>query len=282
MTRDQIVDEGRSLDQRPGPGAERLRLFVPVDFSHGSYNALEYAMRLAKMCNGEIDLLHAIDINELPDSENPLNIRDALARTEARAYRKLTSLVELIESDGVVVGNRVVQVGNAGDLVRNYIKATSPDLAVVGMATKMSKLLAGGKNAISATLIVPPSIKLSSPAKILLIRDNKTIHERVLKPLATLVHNGSNTLTILDAKLDPVRKIFRYILPIGGFEIQTKRYNYLTPERSEFSRFIADHKPDLICEILHPPTVWDQFFAFFFKNRRQVQYDIPTLIIPTG
>src|SRR5690606_33436884 len=83
---------------RHATDTRQVRIFVPVDFSKASFDSLEYALNLAKTCQGCIDLFHITDAGELYESDNAIVINRLLDRLETKANAQNESLKEMTNS----------------------------------------------------------------------------------------------------------------------------------------------------------------------------------------
>jgi nucleotide-binding universal stress UspA family protein len=87
---------------------KRPEIMVPVDFSAGSEEAIEYAIKVARRARARLILLHAVHLNLTPyGPANPAWLRSALCREAlqkmegimARAQRQGVPAISVIEED---------------------------------------------------------------------------------------------------------------------------------------------------------------------------------------
>ncbi|MEQ9412452.1 MAG: universal stress protein, partial [Cyclobacteriaceae bacterium] len=174
MIRNPVVRKNKILKGRVSKRKNRLRLFVPVDFSSSSYNALRYAMHIANMCEGTIDLFHALQNENFSISESPLTMQHSLRKAESDAYRKLSSIKEIINNFGVCVTSTHVAIGDPMGSLKIRVSETSPDVVVLDKNKKISQW----SSMKLPCLYVPSMIVPMTPNKVLMIRDGRPIHEK--------------------------------------------------------------------------------------------------------
>lgn len=136
-----------------------LIYFVPIDFTQASYNALQYAVLLAKESEGQVKLFHVVDLNELPESDNQVVVSLALDKLLKDAARKFKSLREFISLDAINVEEDIL-MGNVKYSMINRIEQLNPDVIVVGKQSE-TRIKRGGvihhiiKNTNKPVLVIP-------------------------------------------------------------------------------------------------------------------------------
>ncbi len=256
-------------------------LLVPVDFSEGSYTALTYAMRMASVCGGKIEIFHGVSTSMIPYSENPLTVKRALSSVELKARKKINSLIEIISENGVSASS-TVEYGNMSLLLRDQIKKMSNGMVVVGQGSALEKTLkATCHTLMRPLLVVPPAINPIAPSRIWMISDHLPIREDSLKPLSVILGDSSNHLTVIDTRPSLLRRlIFKYPVQIEEKIIGVHRkFHCLTSSAHALDDLIARQKPDMLCQINRPRTFLRKLLEFFFISKQQRNYNVPTLII---
>ncbi|HZI23723.1 MAG TPA: universal stress protein, partial [Chryseolinea sp.] len=90
---------------------ETFKYFVPVDFTESCYNAIQYTTTLARSSGGTVKLCHVVDIEQIPESDNPVLVSFAMDRLILEAQKKMKSLREIIFMQGIHVKEEIV-LGN--------------------------------------------------------------------------------------------------------------------------------------------------------------------------
>ena len=103
------------------------KILVPVDLSNRHQQALEIAARLAKESDGEVTLLHVIEIIPGLDLGEE---RDFYQRLEQAALDHLTQLGRYLEEHQVLRREEIVYGNRAPEIVR-YAMETGVDLIVL-------------------------------------------------------------------------------------------------------------------------------------------------------
>ena len=103
------------------------KILVPVDLTDAHQSALDIAARLAKENDGEVTLLHVVEvISEVWATED----REFYARLEQRARDHLARLGHSLEARGVARREEVVFGHRAPEIVR-YATEVGADLIVL-------------------------------------------------------------------------------------------------------------------------------------------------------
>jgi hypothetical protein len=279
MIKKNLTTETKHVEKKVRQWQNELRLLVPVDFSQNSHQALQYAMHLAKLCNGTIDLFHGIADEVVPASESPLTMKYALGKVEAEAHNKLSSLREIINDFGVLVSSSYVALGDPVASLKArllQISSSSSHLVVLSQA-EVSRDWAALK---LPCLYVPSMLLPKTPNKVLMIRDGRPIHENALQPLLSIICSGKNQITVVDCSGGLSKMLFRYWLPLANTQVDfTHKYELINSSDGELSKVINKYKPDLICKVQRPQTWWERFLETFTR-RFKTDFEIPTLIIP--
>lgn len=257
-----------------------IRILVPVDFSKGAYDSLEYALHLAKSFSGSIHLFHYTDADELTDSGNPFVINQMLDRMERKATNCLLSLREIIEESGVHVGTVDSMIGNVSQLLEKKTEGLSPDLVVLG------------KSCLSATAISHLARKLSCP--ILLIPESTLpVPPRNLafisctgNTFTSLSHPVLHALfgdhpTVISVQIASARVRNNLKAETRG-KIHFQHHFSIYEFERNISTFISEHAIDMICIQQRPQS----FLERIFRQDKMVGFlkkiAIPSLLLHTS
>jgi len=113
------------------------KILVPHDFSSSANQAAALARDVAKMCGGELVLLHVIELPfqitpdtvvTPPGSGAPISVKQY---AENAAAGHLKDLVDRLSKDGVTP-KTAVRIGNPVDEILRFIDESKSDLTVMG------------------------------------------------------------------------------------------------------------------------------------------------------
>ncbi len=235
---------------------KKLTYFVPVDFSDCSYNALQYAIMLARTSGGEVKLSHVIDLDELPESENPVVVNWNLDRLNRRAKGKMNSLREIVSMEGVTVEDDI-QIGNVPQNLLKQIHKINPHIIVVGRNTesepgRFSMVSYITRNTKIPVLVVPGSHNPTLPTRAVLATNKKPDRVAHYAPLLNLLKNTSQELAVMavGGSASGEQSIKEWIADLNnehGIKAQfIPRKNGSTTSLTDF---IRTNKVDLLCTI---------------------------------
>ena len=106
-------------------------ILVPTDFSEHADKAFETAIELAKVFGSRIELLHAYDFGRWVTLAEVTFAESINANLRLAATKKLQSLVEQANTDGVDVSTRAA-LGIPSQVIINCAEETNADLIVMG------------------------------------------------------------------------------------------------------------------------------------------------------
>jgi nucleotide-binding universal stress UspA family protein len=181
-----------------------LTYFVPIDFTQASYNALQYAVLLAKESDGQVKLCHVLDLNEIPESDNPVVVSLALDKLLQEAGRKLKSLREFISLDSINVGEDII-MGSIRYSLINRIEKVKPDVIVMGRRTeskinRWSVIHYITKNTSTPVLVIPQNHNPKIPDRAAVTID---VHPELVvkfKALLSIIKKISPEISILNIR----------------------------------------------------------------------------------
>lgn len=267
---------------------ETINYFVPVDFSACSYNALHYATMLAKCSPSKIHLCHVIDLEEIPDSENPVVVSFAIDRLIQKAEDKMKSLREIISMNGILVKEEIV-MGNVRTQLSNHIEAIKPDVIVIGRnveksVSARSLLRYITQNTNVPVLVVPQSHSPKIPNRAVLASDLDPAREPDLAPFFDIIKKVSNELSILNIRSGFFSNAADALERIGHLN---KKYGVEAtllpqdhpPEVKGILDFIRTHKIDLLCTVKSNRSLYDRLFDRSIATQLTSQVEVPVLVI---
>jgi nucleotide-binding universal stress UspA family protein len=262
--------------------------FVPIDFSACSYNALHYTTMLARCSQGQIMLSHIIDLEELPDSENPVVINFALDRLLEAAEERLRSLREIIFLKGILVTQKVL-IGNVQLQLMNQIEEIRPDVIVMGRTTvhkpgSQSLLKYITKNTDVPVLVVPQSHNPKIPNRAVLASDLDPKKKIKLAPFFEIIKKMSHELSILDIKsnyFSNAQEALSWIQNLNRtYGVNAK---LLTSENNDriahLKKYVQANDIDLLCTVKYNSSIFDRLFGRGIPNQVANQLEVPVLVI---
>jgi nucleotide-binding universal stress UspA family protein len=103
------------------------KILVPVDFTEKNDAALASAVQIAAGCDGEITLLHVVEIIEHIDFNE---MSDFYRGLETRAAARLFTLKETLEAKGAQVRHEVL-FGKRAETIVRYAGEMAADLMIL-------------------------------------------------------------------------------------------------------------------------------------------------------
>jgi nucleotide-binding universal stress UspA family protein len=115
---------------------------VLIDFSAASFNALKYAISLAKLINGNIHICHIGNPSRIVKKDNQVAALRALNSEVKKIEKKIGAIVEMIVTEGV----NAIPHCSIGNIIYEFKALTNliqPDLIIIGK--KLENLKLSGK-----------------------------------------------------------------------------------------------------------------------------------------
>jgi hypothetical protein len=244
----------------------RSGILVPVNTSAGAFNALAYALNLARALHSSIHLFHVTDARDLPDSGNPLVIGRMLDRMETKASNCVVSLKEMIEESGVQVGRAESMVGNVERLVANKVEELMPEVLVLGQSSLPGPLIKSiVRQSGLPVIIVPDGAPAQLPESTMLSALGSPFSRSSMNIVNKLVLGTTTSVTAVSYRgnrksKDACDLIGRY-LPRGMRaridEVQISD----TRNTREVADFIRAHDFDLVCLARNQRPFWKRLFS---------------------
>ncbi len=104
---------------------------ILVDFTEPSYKALDYLIKLVKTVGGGIEIYCMVDLSGVADSDNQITALRSIQTEKRRIERKLSSIVEMIELEGIRAASSY-SLGNLKSELKLKLVQAKPDVVVVG------------------------------------------------------------------------------------------------------------------------------------------------------
>jgi len=281
LKKDQILHEAAIKNAGMQIALRPLCFLVPLDFNDHTSHALGYVLHLAKVYGGSIRLVHAVDMDNLPVSENPLTLNHAIRNLTSRASQKLKAYHEIIVEQGVAIRESKTSVGSMAQVVEAELQKNTRDLVVLGSDPISLKLLIrlrsmGNLN----VLMVPQNVQYNPPENFLMLSDGLPIAEARLDVFARMVEHGSGDITVLDTRPVGIKRLlFKYKLPISGRSISfTRKFQVVQANKNNLNCVILQHNPDLICRVIRSSS-WLQRLMSWASASLEIGKDRLQLLI---
>jgi nucleotide-binding universal stress UspA family protein len=128
-----VLTAPRRQEQFPDAAVLFRRVLCPVDFSEASLAALEFAFAVARASDGNVTLLHVLEIEEEPVVPSPFSIPEYRRLREQDAHRSLDALVPAEAETWCRPETMVVGGGKAYREILRLAREKEVDLIVLGV-----------------------------------------------------------------------------------------------------------------------------------------------------
>lgn len=273
------------------------KILVPTDFTPGSLNAYEYAIRLAERMGSKVTLFHAYGFDgnnryqpqSLTDALEMEDEEWALAALEGYGYTVQRRLEMEVRSTYILEKERPVKA------VVEYADFMEADLIV--MSTWWAEGITGswlgnaGTKVIAQTsrpvLLVPEGVEFLDIDHIAYATNFKEEEQRIPKELRGLTETFSVQLSCLhvhrqESSYDPITYAFlreMYQLELDDFNIQFYTLNGADVLEG-LEKFVQEKKVGLLAMMTHDRlTIFDRLLGPDIPRKMAFQTDIPLLIL---
>ena len=261
--------------------------FVPVDFTESCYNALQYTTTLARRSGGTVKLCHVIDLEEIPESDNPVIVSFAIDRLLQDARKKMKSLREIIFMEGVHVKEEIA-LGNLHMELMKQIEAVTPTVVVVGRdvtkePTSQSLLTYLTRNTTSPVLVVPKTYNPKTPGRAILTLDLEPKKSGRFSSVLNLIKRVQNYFSVLEVKtlhFGNGKEALEWIeLMRAKGKVDPSFLSSNNAKRiNQLIDFIQDNKIDLFC-IQGSRNIFSKLFRQHLPKQLPSQVSGPVLVI---
>ncbi len=264
---------------------KKLTYFVPVDFTDCSFNALQYAIMLARFSEGKVRIGHIIDLDLVTVSENPVVVTWSLENLDRKANEKMKSLREMISLEGVEVEHDI-STGNVRNELMKQVDRLNPNVIVIGRDTdrplrKDSLVSYFTRNTRIPVLVVPGTHNPTLPSRAVLATDMKPEKMNEFDAFFNLLKKTSQELAILNISGKS-----------SGSQIQSERWVdklksvygieatlFTQKNGNDVMDFIRTNKVDLLCTIRRNTNILDWFFQRNTTHQLPPLVEVPVLMI---
>lgn len=264
---------------------KKLTYFVPVDFSDCSFNALQYALMLARFSGGKVEIGHVIDLDLVTESENPVVVTWSLENLNRKANERMKSLREMISLEGVEVAHDIA-TGNVRYELMKQIDRLNPNVIVIGRDTdkqirKDSLVRYLTRNTRIPVLVVPGTHNPSLPNRAVLATDMRLEKVTEFEAFFNLLKNTSPELSILNIEGKPSwsqSKSEEWVEKLKSF--YGIDATLLTQKNgNDVMELIRSNKIDLLCTIKRNKNILNRFFERNTIHQLPALVEVPVLMI---
>jgi nucleotide-binding universal stress UspA family protein len=268
-------------------------ILFPTDFSANAYNALTYAVELARINNSKITLLNTYQM--------PYNRADMMVSVMGILKQDSEiGLKELVDKLSLNPKNKDIEIETlslSGDLVsiiEDTMGTKEIDLIVMGTkgASGVLDTIIGSntssviKNVKTPVLAIPEKAIFTDPASIAMAYDlKKVLNPQDIHFLVSLVKKFRAQLQILNVQADPGEDDFikenalQYLQPFIN-EINHELYIAKNSDIIDgVNELIKQNKPDMMVMIAKKYRLFESFFHTSMTEKMVFQTDIPLLIL---
>ena len=111
---------------------KKYKILVLSDLKESTSTTLKSTINLATMINGEIDLFYVKKPTEIIENDNQLSAVRSINEKHAHIERTIQDIVEPISKAHDIKVDYSFSFGNVKNEIENYIKASKPDIVVLG------------------------------------------------------------------------------------------------------------------------------------------------------
>jgi len=184
-----------------------------MDFSVKSLQSLKYLVDFVKTVDGNIELLYSFEKNDFIDESNPQAVLLGLKEQECAVERKLISLKEMIEVEGITVKTSYT-FGDLALEVNLKREELQDDLVIVIDAESKGKIKESTKFLINSyegsVLIVNSSSQFENGNSIVLSGNSDSLSQSDLNLPSTLCNKLNSPLIVLESVRRNESKSFTY------------------------------------------------------------------------
>jgi len=229
-----------------------FNFLLVFDFSIESYKALDYLIKLAKVIGGNIELYSITEPKEVVKSENPIVALRAIAENNRWKKKKLQSITEIIQSEGIS-GGYSISTGLLKEELSSKLNTVISSIPVIAhsksrMIKRATKHLT--KRYSGSLLIINPNLKLDNSitsqiansqtipinGKVIKFRpkhiDNK-INIELFKEALNARNIELNCIKRKRIKTNLIKRFFNYKTSFQGIIETSKTPLLITPSNNE-------------------------------------------------
>lgn len=277
------------------------KILVPTDFTQGSLNAYEYALKLAHQIGGKVILYHVYSGSNDGGGHMPKSLAEALQKQEEEAALSAFEGYGYSVQHGLnieVPSTYILEKGVPVDAITAYADFMEVDLIVMG--TWWSKGASGvvdtwlgnvGTKVVDRTsrpvLLIPDRVSYKSIQHIAYATNLKEGEQRIPTELKHFIHGKETQLSCVHvrrplATFDPIQYSFMqefYKLELDDFNIQF----FIIPHEDimeGLDLFIKEKDADMLVMLAHERlTVFNRILGPDLSRQMAFHSKIPLLVL---
>lgn len=266
------------------------RIIVPTDFSEGAWNALQYALALARHFQAEILIINTYEEPQAGVS-SLISIRNILQKESESGLEELKAKVQNLKiADGLTVNYRSYY-GSITMAINDYTENYTDQMVVMGSlgeSGRLEKLIGSNASYViqhcaCPVLVVPLQAKIKHPHKVVFAADFHKIPSNTnLKLLQSLcLWSPADKLDVLhiddeekDSVLDlEVFESFIHDIPHQTQVIQGKEV------AETIDRYMVEHEADLLVMIKQKKGFFERLFKGSVTKEVSLYANTPILVL---
>ena len=265
------------------------RILVPTDFSPIADNALKYAIGIAAKFQSELFLCHVFSFDRFNyDLDVPENKQPYAREMERKIKRARQKFSGKIEEEGLTV-HTVVEQDSIFSLFGRKVNELRIDMIVMGSkgASGIEKVVFGTVAGTALNwakvpvLVVPPLYAFQPLADIVLAIDDKEVSREVLSPFLKIAFDFGAKVTVLNAKSDRDKKVFKKIdHHLEGVETTYREVPMLSSVNESINDFVEKEGCDLLCMVRREKGFFESIFKKSITKVQVFNSKVPLLVLP--
>ncbi|MFD0836484.1 universal stress protein [Mariniflexile aquimaris] len=272
-------------------------IVYPTDFSACAKNAMAYAIAMAKVIEGKIKIIHAIEIGGIASTEvNPSVLVDTFNELEEQAEEKLEKLKKEIESFGLECDYDIIPVKTL--FIKDYIEKENPIMIVMGtignngLENKIFGSLASQfiRNTKSMVLTIPREAKFNDLSEVVFASNFHTKDMSCLEFIKKIVTYYKAKLSVVHIceDINNVELERKYLLSMENeasktIGIKTLHSELLYSENAEdeLLEFLENTKPDMLAMVSRKRNFIERIFDKSLAKKMVNYTNTPVLVFPS-
>lgn len=267
-----------------------VNILVPTDFSELSKIAVQYAVRIANKLEGNVTLLHVLDLGEkvratLRMKTNSRQVVKALRKN----FEKLVADVSMEIASSSPIDYKIAEGMSFGDTVMKESRKLRSGLIVMGTrgASGLKKAVIGSNTASMIgvshipVLAVPEKAEFKKFRNVIYATDLKNI-EAELKVLMPYIQRFGSTVHILHivedaSQIELVEEKISAIVAKEGYRNIVALVTFDTDIDGAIDHYISVSKADLLAMFTHEPSFYEKVFDKSITRKMAFYSNIPLL-----
>lgn len=162
----------------------KYKILVLSDLKEHSKSTLKSSVSLAKMIDGEIDILHVQKPMDIVKGDNQLSAMRHINEKQLKAEKKIQGLINFFSQDKEVKINYALTFGKVQDEIVKHIADVNPDIIVLGQRKQNTFKIIGDS--------ITQAVVKSFEGVIMIASPNSTLDANQDLSLGMLNHSDNN------------------------------------------------------------------------------------------